>query len=329
MTRHFAANALSVLIVICLALGGLAIWSFRSFEGPGPLKEPVVVSLKRGVNLGEASEQLEAEGVISSATLFRLGARYRGLEGKLKYGEYAFPAKVSAEEVLGIVTSGRSIQYKVTVAEGLTSWEVVQILNETEVLTGEISEIPAEGSLAPETYFVNRDTDRNELIARMQQAQTRILADAWALRDADTPLASPEEALVLASVIEKETGVASERALVGGVFVNRLRRGMQLQSDPTIIYGITEGKGPLDRPIRRSDINGRTAYNTYVIPALPPGPISNPGREAILAAVAPEETEALYFVADGTGGHAFAKTLQEHQRNVAEWRKIERAQQSN
>lgn len=326
--KHFAANALTVLIVLCVALAGLVIWGINAFSAPGPLQETKIVSLDKGVNLKQASEALEEAGAISNSIIFRLGARYQGLETDVKFGEYEIPASASMEEILDVVTSGKSIQYKVTVAEGLTSWEVVQSLLANEILEGEITEIPAEGSLAPETYFVARGSSRAEVLERMTTAQAQVLAAAWEMRDEDTPLKSPEEALVLASIIEKETGVASERPMVGGVFVNRLKKGMPLQSDPTIIYGITKGQGPLDRPIRRSDIQARTDYNTYTIRRLPPGPISNPGRESILAAVKPAETDALYFVADGTGGHVFATNLRDHQKNVAEWRKIERSRAS-
>ncbi len=329
MARHLAANALTVLFVLCLVLAGLATWSVRSFTAPGPLTEAREVALPRGASLTTVSERLEEEGVITNATIFRLGARYRGEDQALKFGEYEIPAAASMEQVLEIIVSGRSIQHRVTVAEGLTSWEVVELLRANDLLTGEIAETPPEGSLAPDTYFVARGMSRAELIGRMQAAQARILETAWEMRLPDTPLRTPEEALTLASIIEKETGVAEERPLVGGVFVNRLRRGMRLQSDPTIIYGITGGQGPLDRSLTRSDIERPTAYNTYVIDRLPPGPIANPGRDAILAAVRPEETEALYFVADGTGGHAFATTLQEHNRNVAAWRRIERERQGN
>ena len=232
-------------------------------------------------------------------------------------------------EVLELLGSGRGIQYAVTVPEGLTSWEIVRLLEDEPLLTGEITEIPAEGSLAPETYSVSRGDTRASVIARMQERQTRLLEEAWAARLPGIEVNSPEEALTLASIIEKETAVAEERQRVSAVFHNRLRRGMRLQSDPTIIYGITEGQGPLDRALTRSDIDGPTRWNTYVIPALPPTPIANPGRDSIFAAVQPIETDEFYFVADGNGGHAFARTLEEHNRNVAAWRAIERARSSN
>ena len=328
MVKHLAANLISVLVVGLIALVGAIAVGVQSFRAEGPLEAPTRVTLERGVSLNKASETLSEAGVIDSGTVFRLGARYKGLDRQIKFGEYEIPAKASMEEVLDIIVSGRSIEYKITVAEGLTSWEVVELLKASDLLTGEIDAVPAEGSLAPDTYFVQKGSTRAALLQRMREEQERILAEAWAARDSDTPLRSPEEALVLASIIEKETGVASERAKVGGVFVNRLNRGMRLQSDPTIIYGITLGQGPLGRGILRSEITKPTKYNTYVIDRLPPGPIANPGRDAIMAAVQPEETEFIYFVADGTGGHAFAKTLREHERNVAEWRKIERARQN-
>ena len=328
MIRHLAANFLTLLVVGFIVLAGVIAVGVQSFGSPGPLSQPTRVVLERGVGLNGATDALIEAGAIESATVFRLGARYKGVARDIKFGEYEIPAAASMEEVLDIIVSGKSVEYKVTVAEGLTSWEIVELLKASDLLSGEIAEVPPEGSLAPNTYFVARGSSRSALIERMKAAQVRILEEAWAARDPNTPLRTPEEAMTLASIIEKETGVASERPLVGGVFVNRLNRGMRLQSDPTIIYGITEGQGPLDRPILRSDISKPTKYNTYVIDRLPPGPIANPGKEAIMAAVAPEETDALYFVADGTGGHAFAKTLREHEKNVAAWRKIERARQN-
>jgi UPF0755 protein len=325
MFKHFAANALSLLVVLGIIVAGVIAYGINSFSAPGPLTEPTRFAVVSGDTMKAASERLAEAGVIENPTVFRLGAKYLKVDGKLRFGEYEIPAAASMEEVLEIVISGKSIQYRITVAEGLTSWEVVEILKASDVLTGALEEVPTEGTLAPDTYFVGRGTARADVIKRMEAAQAEILAEAWEQRNPDTPLKSPNEVLTLASIIEKETAVAEERAKVGGVFVNRLRRGMRLQSDPTIIYGLTNGQGPLERPIRRSDIDGQTAYNTYVIDRLPPGPIANPGRDAIFAAVKPDSTDALYFVADGTGGHAFAATLQEHNQNVAEWRKIERA----
>lgn len=320
---------LSILIVAGLVLVAVIAYGERQFRAPGPLEAETTVVIPRGAGLREASERLEEAGAVADAMLFRLGANYSGAATRLRFGEYRIEAGASMASILDQLVSGDTVSYRVTVAEGLSSWEVVEILRASEVLEGEIEAVPAEGSLAPDTYFVSRGDTRTDVIRRMEAAQTAILAEAWEARAADLPLASPEEVLVLASIVEKETGVASERPQVASVFVNRLRRGMPLQSDPTVIYGITEGKGPLGRGIRASELRARTPWNTYVIPALPPTPIANPGRDAIRAVVNPLSTTFFYFVADGTGGHAFAETLTEHNRNVARWREIERARSNN
>jgi UPF0755 protein len=215
------------------------------------------------------------------------------------------------------------VRFRIAVAEGVTSWQIVNALSGMDILEGTVAETPAEGSLAPDSYEVRKGDDRAALITRMQSAQETLLAAAWEARAEDLPINSPEELLTLASIVEKETGVAEERRQVASVFVNRLNQGMRLQTDPTVIYGITRGEGILGRGLRRSELRGETPYNTYVIPALPPTPIANPGRASLMAAAQPDETPYIFFVADGTGGHAFAVTLDEHNRNVAEWRKIE------
>ena len=281
--------------------------------------------LPRGAGVQNIAEALEREGVISNALLFRLGAKVQGAERSLKAGEYAIPAGASMAEVLDRIRRGEVVQRKITVAEGLTSYDIVQLVNAAEMLEGEIAEIPPEGSLAPETYFYERGESRAEVIARMRAAQASALDALWEKRAEGLPIETKEEALILASIVEKETGVPEERPRVASVFVNRLRKRMRLQTDPTVIYGITLGKGPLDRPIRRSDLNAKTPYNTYQIDGLPPTPIANPGRAAIEAVLNPAQTDDLYFVADGTGGHVFAKTLAEHNKNVRAWRKIEAA----
>jgi UPF0755 protein len=265
---------------------------------------------------------IEGLGPISGATLLRVAAQYSGKANELKFGEYEIAPGASIEEVLALLTTGGNVQLQVTVPEGRTVAEVVQMLEETDFLTGEIEETPPEGSLLPETYSVTRGDSRASVIERMQQAMDEVLAQAWENRDPDLPLESAEELLVLASIVEKET-TPGEHRRVASVFVNRLNEGMKLQSDPTVIYGITMGKGPLGRGIRQSELDAETPYNTYVIEGLPPTPIANPGREAIMATANPDDTPFLYFVADGTGGHAFAETLAEHNRNVAEWRRIE------
>lgn len=217
----------------------------------------------------------------------------------------------------------RDVRYRVAIAEGATSWQIVDSLKALDVLEGEVGEIPAEGSLAPDSYEVVPGTKRADVIAKMQAAQVKILADAWEARDPSVPLKTPEEALILASIIEKETGIAEERRQVASVFTNRLRQGMKLQTDPAVIYGITHGEGVLGRGLRQSELRRKTPFNTYAIPGLTPTPIANPGRLAIEAALNPDETPFIFFVADGTGGHAFAVTIQEHNANVAKWRKIE------
>jgi UPF0755 protein len=323
--RSIAANAITLVIVLGIVIAGAVGVSQRLFVAKGPLEAETVFVVERGASLDRIADDLAAAGVIDNATLFRIGARYADRADGLRFGEYRVPAGASMAEVLEILSSGRVIQYSVTIPEGLTSWEIVALLRDESVLTGELADVPAEGSLAPETYSVSRGDSRAGLVARMQARQSRLLEEAWAARDPSITLESPEAALVLASIIEKETAVADERRRVSAVFHNRLRDGIRLQSDPTIIYGITEGQGPLGREIRRSDINEPTPWNTYVIPGLPPTPIANPGRESIFAATQPLETDEYYFVADGEGGHAFARTLAEHNRNVARWRAIERA----
>jgi UPF0755 protein len=326
--RNIAANVFSILIVI--GIGVLVAIGFAKFEfsKSGPSREDVVIVLPKGAGLKDTSRLLALHGAIANEFgqefLFRLGARYRREDRSIRYGEYLIPAGASMEEILALLVSGDAIQYKVTVAEGLTSFQIVEILRANDILTGEITEVPPEGSLAPNTYFIQRSQSRGDVLARMTEGQAAILAEAWEKRADGLPLASPEEVLVLASIVEKETGVAGERPRVASVFVNRLKQGIRLQSDPTVIYGITMGETKLDRGLRRSELDRATPYNTYQIDGLPPTPIATPGRDAIMAVVNPEETEFLFFVADGTGGHVFASTLKEHNRNVAAWRKIEK-----
>jgi len=328
--KNIAANVFSILIVIGIGVLVAIGYAKYEFTKSGPLSEDVAVVLPKGAALKDTSRLLVLYGAIGDEFgqefLFRLGARYRREDRAIRYGEYLIPAGASMEEILALLVSGDSIQYKVTVPEGLTSFEIVEILRASDVLTGEIAEVPPEGSLAANTYFIQRSQSRSEVLTRMAEDQAAILAEAWEGRAEDLPLASPEEVLILASIVEKETGVVEERPRVASVFVNRLRRGIRLQSDPTVIYGITMGKTQLDRGLRRSELDRKTPYNTYQIDGLPPTPIATPGRDAIMAVVNPEETDFLYFVADGTGGHAFARTLKEHNRNVAAWRKIEKQQ---
>jgi UPF0755 protein len=331
--RNLAANLLTVMVIAGLVVLALFELGRHQIAAPGPATEPVRLTVERGARLGEVAEQLEELGAIEGvgpipgATLMRVAAQYSGKADELKFGEYEIAPRASIEEVLALLTTGSNVRMQVTVPEGRTVAEVVKILEEADFLTGEIGETPPEGSLLPETYSFSRGDTRADAIGRMQQAMDEALTQAWENRDPALPLESKEELLVLASIVEKET-TPGEHARVASVFVNRLNRGMKLQSDPTVIYGITMGQGPLGRGIRQSELVAETPYNTYVVEGLPPTPIANPGREAIMATANPDDTKFLYFVADGTGGHAFAQTLDEHNRNVAEWRRIEARQQA-
>ncbi|MEM6665015.1 MAG: endolytic transglycosylase MltG [Pseudomonadota bacterium] len=317
-------NGLLSLAIFGVILAGIGLYLGKQrFDARGPLEQDKTVLVERGATLGSIAARLENEGVITDALLFRAGVRAMRQENTLKAGEYAFPAGVSMAGVLEKIASGKSVQYQVTLPEGLTSFQIVERLRQEPLLVGEVAEIPAEGSLLPDTYAFTRGTDRAEIIRRMKASHDRILEQVWENRADDLPISTPDELVTLASIVEKETGQSDERGKVAGVFVNRLNQGIRLQSDPTIIYGITNGRGGLGRGIRRSEIDGYTPYNTYQIDGLPPTPIANPGRLSLEAVANPEETDALFFVADGTGGHAFSVTYEEHNRNVRRWREIE------
>jgi UPF0755 protein len=307
---------------LLVAAGLLALYGVDRFERSGPLAADTVVYIPNGSGLEAIARQLERTGVIEDSLVFRLGVHALGATRSLRAGEYLFPAALSMREAVELLTSGRTVVRRLTLAEGLTSFEIVALVENAEALEGTVGTPPAEGSLLPETYHYARGDRRADLVTRMGRSLDRVLSELWPGRAAGLPIATPEEALVLASIVEKETGVAGERPLVASVFVNRLKKGMRLQSDPTVVYGLTGGKGPLGRALTRKDLQTPSPYNTYLIDGLPPGPIANPGRAALEAVLSPANTAYLYFVADGSGGHAFAKTLAEHNRNVAKWRKI-------
>ncbi|VAW24405.1 FIG004453: protein YceG like, partial [hydrothermal vent metagenome] len=290
----------------------------------GPMDEDRVFLVEQGIGLAAVANRLETANLIADRWVFQLGAMLQRKQSSIRAGEYQIAANASMADIVLEITEGRAITYSVTIPEGLTSWEAVQRINAAANLTGEITEIPAEGSLLPNTYSFERGSDRQLVIDRMSEAFDVEVAQIWASRAPDLPLKSVEEMVILASIVEKETGIGAERAGVAGVFINRINIGMRLQSDPTIIYGITNGQGSLGRGLRRSEIDEKTPYNTYQIDGLPPTPIANPGVAAMRAVVNPDDTEALFFVADGTGGHVFANTYAEHQVNVARWRVIER-----
>lgn len=296
------------------------------YFGPGPSArqgDKTVVTLASGSGVSAIGAQLKAAGVIRSVDLFRAAASLTGADRRLRAGEYEVPSGMSLAGVLNLLVEGRVVRHFVTLPEGWSSLQAIDILNKEAVLTGVVADTPAEGSLWPDTYEVSRGDTRQSVIDRMQRAATENLRQLWAQRSPATVARTPDEAVVLASIVEKETGLAAERPRVAAVFSNRLRAGMRLESDPTIVYGITKGR-PLGRGIRRSELLAATPWNTYQINGLPPTPIANPGKEALKAVLNPPADPALFFVADGSGGHAFAATYEQHQQNVARWRAIER-----
>ncbi|MCA0904987.1 endolytic transglycosylase MltG [Ruegeria marisrubri] len=383
MWRAIASNALTILVVGLFLMGGLILWGQTQYKAEGPLETAICLQVRSGSNMTRVSQELEEQGAIRSATIFRMAADYTDRAQQLKAGSFLVREGASMEQIIDEITSsgastcGSEIEYRigvtraqtrvrelnpatldfveiasfdpsgdevpeaytekrnetdtryrVSLAEGVTSWQVVQALKVFDALTGEVTEIPAEGMLAPDSYDVVAGQDRNDILQAMQDKQQLRINAVWESRQDGLPLQSPEEMLILASIIEKETGVPEERGQVASVFVNRLKQGMRLQTDPTVIYGVTKGQGTLGRGLRRSELNRPTPWNTYQIDGLPPTPIANPGLASLKAAVAPDDTDFVFFVADGTGGHAFAETLQEHNRNVAKWREIEAEQNS-
>ncbi len=325
MTRTIA-GLLATLAAAVLLAGGAALWGYDWFHRPGPAAAETTVIVERGTGLGAIAQHLERAGVVGNARLFLIGTRVLSAGRTLKAGEYRFPARASAAEVMGIMIEGLAVARRLTIAEGLSVAEALALVTKGEGLTGEV---PAdamalpEGSLLPETYFYSWGDGRADIVERMRDAMGKTVAEQWAARAEGLPLDSPESAIVLASIVEKETGVGSERARVARVFLNRLERGMALQSDPTVIFALTLGKSELGRALTRADLGIDSPYNTYKVTGLPPGPIANPGRAALEAVLHPGTGNDLYFVADGTGGHAFAATLDEHNRNVAKWRKLQ------
>jgi UPF0755 protein len=316
----------SLLVIALLAVAGAYFWFDNEVRAPGPLEEPASVVVPSGSSLYIIAEELQRQNVVSDADFLMWRARWRDEAHLLKAGEYLFEPGVSIDQVIDQMVEGKVVVHRVTIPEGLTSLEIVAIVNATELLTGEVAAVPPEGTLLPETYHFERGESRQAVLDRMAAALDSALAELWATRDENLPIATPEEAVILASVVEKETGLAPERPHIAGVFMNRLNRGMPLQSDPTVIYAITKGEAPLGRALLRSDWEYDDPYNTYRYPGLPPGPIANPGRDAIAAVLQPLETRDIYFVADGSGGHAFAETLAQHNRNVEAYRAWQAAQ---
>ena len=325
--RPFVATLSSVLSFVGIAAVALVILvslGIQRVGAPGPLPADKVVVIAPGTDVSDIIDQLQSAGVIDSSALMSATLIAEGDRNRIKAGEYLFKQSASLREVIDTLVSGKQILHAITIPEGLTSEQAVDRLNGDDILTGDVKTVPKEGTLMPDTYKFARGTTRDQLLHTMQQEQKRIVAEVWSHRAADLPIRSPFEMLTLASIVEKETGKADERPRVAGVFVNRLTRGIPLQSDPTVVYGLVGGKGTLGRGILKSELEQKTPYNTYAVSGLPPGPICNPGRAAMEAVANPSRTKDIYFVADGTGGHAFAETLDQHRQNVARWRQIEK-----
>jgi UPF0755 protein len=323
---------MTIAVLSAIGAGALVYLGKQEFDRRGPTAEARNYEVKRGTGIADVATQLENQGLISNqgpisgARVFRMAARAYGMDKKLKAGEYQINPGASMRDVLATITSGKSVLYSLTIPEGLTVEQIWSRIAASEALTGEMPKtIPPEGALFADTQRFAKGTTREEMVAKLMGDQKKLVEEIWARRAPNLPIENVEDFVTLASIVEKETGQNDERSRVASVFVNRLNKGMRLQSDPTILYGLFGGKGrPADRAILKSDIEKPTPYNTYTIDGLPPTPISNPGRAALEAVANPSKTNDLYFVADGSGGHAFAATLVEHNENVARWRELEK-----
>ncbi len=323
-TLSAVSGFLSFLVIVAVGALAALVWGGNRLQEPGPLQVDKVVFIAPHTDLPDIVDKLSTDDVIDSPLAFNVVLTIERKRGKVRAGEYLFKQHASMRSVIDTLVSGRQILHAITIPEGLTSTQVVQRLRESDVLVGDIRDVPKEGTLLPETYKVARGSSRNEILQKMEDDERRAVDQIWARRSPDLPLRSPYELVTLASIVEKETGKADERPRVAGVFINRLERHMRLQSDPTIVYGLVAGQGTLGHSITRAELDKRTPYNTYQIDNLPPSAIANPGRAALEAVANPSRTAELYFVADGTGGHVFSSTVEEHNRNVQRWRQIER-----
>ncbi|MCW5699125.1 MAG: endolytic transglycosylase MltG [Rhodospirillales bacterium] len=317
-----------VLLAMAVVGGGLVIavlvWGLNEYTKPGPLAAEKTVIIPKGKGVAAISGLLADAGIIDNPLVFQVGVRFEKAANQLRAGEFAFSPAISIEGVVTLLRSGETVVRRITIPEGLTSHQVIELLNEADGLEGRIDHRVREGTLLPETYHYSYGDSRIDLLARMKTAMDNTVEELWVKRAPDIPLKTPEEAVILASIVEEETSKPGERKRVAAVFYNRMNKGMRLQSDPTVAYGITNGDGPLPRPLTRADLQKPSPYNTYVIDGLPPRPIANPGRKALKAVMNPAKSDDFYFVADGSGGHAFARNLKEHNQNVSRWRKLQK-----
>ena len=312
----------ATLSVLTVVLGGAVLWGYAQYKRPGPSKTEITVIIERGTGIDGISRELHQAGVLDDPLVFRIAARLAANDNPLKAGEFAFAPGMSPEGVLRHLQVGKTVVRRVTFAEGLTTAEIVFQLAATKGLTGLVAPVPGEGALLPETYHFSFGDRRQDIVRRMARARNELLKNLWKNRTPGLPLKSPEEAMVLASIVEKETAKPAERPRIAAVFLNRLKKNMRLQSDPTVVYGLTGGERPLGRLLTRADLKSPSPFNTYLIDGLPPSPISNPGGASMESVLRPAETDDMYFVADGTGGHVFSATLEDHNRNVAKWRQF-------
>ncbi|MEX6505545.1 endolytic transglycosylase MltG [Jiella sp. M17.18] len=326
----FLNFCLSAALFVLLVAGAIFYWGSTEFNAPGPLQKQATYVVPRNTGVQAIADGLERDGIISSATVFEYGVRLEKAAGDLKAGEYAFAPGVSMRGVMEKLKSGESIMHSITIPEGWTVQKAYDRIAADDTLTGPMPDPVPEGSLRPDTYLFQRGTTRKEMVKRMRAAQEKLVAEIWQGRDPDLPLKDVGQFITLASIVERETGVPEERPHVASVFINRLKKGMRLQSDPTFLYGVYGGAGkPSDQPVTQSDIDSDTPYNTYKIKGLPPGPIANPGRAALQAVAHPDKTDDLYFVADGTGGHVFSSSLSEHNNNVRKYRDLQKQQRAD
>jgi len=324
--KKFLLTLLILLGVGVAALAGTVFWASNDYTSAGPLEQPVTIIFPRGTGFGAITDELTKQGVIRHPTLFTLRAMMEDKQSKFKAGEYAFTPGITAKEVMEMLAEGRVVERSVTIPEGYSIGQIKTLMMAETGLSGEFPENLQEGDLLPETYQYIYGDSRESIVKRMLESRQKLMDELWPKRKANLPFTTVNEALTLASIVEKETALASERGTVASVYINRLHKGMRLQADPTVEYGMTLGKAPLPRPLTYKDLETPSEYNTYVFVGLPPGPIANPGRASIEATLNPPETSFYYFVADGTGGHVFAETVEQHGKNVAAWRKVQREQ---